>query len=233
MKRATGESPLAGFSLIEAMAALALTATIIMALGSVARQWLPNWARSFVRLQDTDLLGAGVERIAADVSAAEFVTRSGGAITPLFDGDALSVTFVRSATGPNTYPHLEYVRLAEAKDDRGFSLVRTRAPFTPLDANGSDQPVVFKDPVVLVRAPFRISFAYAAADDRVWLEEWKNHEMLPDAVRITVRDGTNRLLPASTAVRMRVSAPGVAQATAEPNKNATNAAPAAGQQLQQ
>jgi general secretion pathway protein J len=233
MNRVNADSPTAGFSLIEAMAAMTLTATIIMALGSVAGQWLPNWARGFVQLQDADLLGAGVERIAADLSNAEFVTRSSSAVAPLFNGAVSSVTFVRSATGPNAYPHLEYVRLAETKDDRGFSLVRTRAPFAPLAADGSEQAVVFKDPVVLVRAPFRISFAYAATDDRVWLGEWKNHEMLPDAVRITVRDGTDRLLSASTAVRIRVTAHGVAQAVADPKTGANITPLAADQKPQQ
>ena len=79
MKRANAESLVAGFSLIEAMATLALTATIILALSSVAGQWLPNWRRGFVDLQRADLLGVGLERLVDDVSAAEYVTRSGGA----------------------------------------------------------------------------------------------------------------------------------------------------------
>ena len=69
----------AGFSLIEAMATLALTATIILALSSVAGQWLPNWRRGFVDLQRADLLGVGLERLVDDLSAAEYVTPSAGA----------------------------------------------------------------------------------------------------------------------------------------------------------
>jgi general secretion pathway protein J len=145
------------------------------------------------------------------------VTQSGGAVALLFNGAASSVIFVRSAIGPNTYPHLEYVRLTEAKDDHGFSMVRTRAPFTPPSASGSVQPVVFKDPVVLVRAPFRISFSYAGGDDRVWLEEWQNQNLLPDAVRITVRDGRDRPMAASTAVRVRVTARGAPETNANAN----------------
>ena len=45
MKPANSDSLITGFSLIEAMAALALTAIIILALSSVAGQWLPNWRR--------------------------------------------------------------------------------------------------------------------------------------------------------------------------------------------
>ena len=131
MKRANSDSLVAGFSLIEAMATLALTATIILALSSVAGQWLPNWRRGFVDLQRADLLGVGLERLVDDLSAAEYVTRSAGAPAPLFEGDASSVMFVRSAIGPDAYPHLEVVRLAEIKEDRGLAMVRTRARFAP------------------------------------------------------------------------------------------------------
>ncbi len=87
--RSTPESRHAGFSLIEATAAVALTATIVMALSSVTGQWLPNWRRGFVDLQRTDLLGVGLERVLDDVSAAEYVTPSANAPEPLFEGELL------------------------------------------------------------------------------------------------------------------------------------------------
>ena len=125
MKLARSDSLIAGFSLIEAMAALALTAIIILALSSVAGQWLPNWRRGFVDLQRADLLGIGLEQLVGDLSAAEYVTPSAGAPAPLFEGDASSVVFVRSAIGPDAYPHLEVVRLADTKEDRGLAMVRS------------------------------------------------------------------------------------------------------------
>ena len=152
MKQANSDSPVAGFSLIEAMATLALTATIILALSSVAGQWLPNWRRGFVDLQRADLLGVGLERLVDDLSAAEYVTPSADARAPLFEGDASSVIFVRSAIGPDAYPHLEIVRLAEVKEDRGLAMVRTRARFAPTGPKARDapaQPIAFGDPVTL------------------------------------------------------------------------------------
>ena len=234
MKRANSNSLVAGFSLIEAMATLALTATIILALSSVAGQWLPNWRRGFVDLQRADLLSVGLERVVDDLSAAEYVTRSAGAPAPLFEGDASSVMFVRSAIGPDAYPHLEVVRLAEVKEDRGLAMVRTRARFAPTapPAPGArPQAIAFGDPVTLVRAPFHISFAYAGPD-RLWLSSWKGREQLPEAVRISVRDTiANRVLAASTVARVRVTAPGAPKPQAE--ANATNAVPPSGQPKQQ
>jgi general secretion pathway protein J len=231
MKRANSDWLVAGFSLIEAMAALALTAIIIMALSSVAGQWLPNWRRGFVELQRADLLGVGLERLVDDLSAAEYVTPSAGAPAPLFEGDASSVVFVRSAIGPDAYPHLEIVRLAEIKEDRGLAMVRTRARFTPTAPRAPAQAIAFGNPVTLIRAPFHISFAYAGPD-RVWLPSWKGREQLPEAVRISVRDTVaNRVLAASTVARVRVTAPGAPKPQAQ--ANAGGALPQPGQAKQQ
>jgi general secretion pathway protein J len=231
MKRPNSDSLVAGFSLIEAMATLALTATIILALSSVAGQWLPNWRRGFVDLQRADLLGVGLEQLVDDLSAAEYVTPSGGAPAPLFEGDASSVIFVRSAIGPDAYPHLEIVRLEEIKDDRGLAMLRTRARFAPTAPSAPAQAIAFGDPVTLIRAPFDISFAYAGPD-RVWLPSWKSREGLPEAVRISVRDTiANRVLSVSTVARVRVTAPGAPKPQTQ--ANAVSALPPSGQPKQQ
>lgn len=190
--------------MIEATAALALTAVVVLTLSMIAGQWMPNWRRNFAATQRADLLELGLERIVADLAAAEFVTSGGDSPTPLFDGEPLSATFVRSSVGPNSSPRLEVVRLAETVDARGFALVRTSAPFAP--AAPGRLPDDFAGPVVLVRAPFRVTFAYAGPDRR-WIDAWRNVDRLPDAVRVTVRDAASeRVLAASTAVRLNVAA---------------------------
>jgi len=196
-----------GFTLLEAMFAIALMGAIVMALGGLTGQWLPNWRRGFADLQRADLLSAGVERIVADVSGAQYVSPKGARDAPLFDGRQLSLTFVHEAAGPNETPHLEFIRLAETVDERGFALVRTRAPFTPGITDLANHPPPFADPVVLARAPFRISFAYADAS-REWRDVWPSGPQLPEAVRITVRDAASQeVLAASTVATLKVTAP--------------------------
>ena len=46
-------------------------------------------------------------------------------------------------------------------------------------------------PVVLLRAPFRLSFAYAGPD-RVWKSTWQEADKLPAMIRLTVRDAGQR-----------------------------------------
>lgn len=200
MKRAKTDASAAGFSLVEALAAVALTATILIAIAAVAGRWLPSWNWGFVNLQRADLLEIGLERMAQDVSAAEYITPSVDRPV-VFEGDATSVTFVRSAIGPDAYPHLEIVRIGQGEDGRGPAMIRTRKQFAPR------LPFAFGDPVALIRAPLRVSFAYAG-HDRAWVTSWKAQERLPDAIRIEVRDPANRVLAATTAVRLKVTAPG-------------------------
>jgi len=197
----------AGFTLIEMLVAVILMVGILAALATVTSQWLPNWNRGFAHVQRTELFAQGLERLAADLSAAEFVTADRRAKKPLFDGDEFSVRFVRTAIGPNTRPGLEFVRVSTLSDDRGVALVRARAPFVTLPENANIRDLAnFADPVVLMRTPYRATFSYAGPD-RAWLSSWHNADELPVAVRILVRDAaTQQTLAVSTATVLHVNA---------------------------
>lgn len=200
-RRSHGE---AGFTLLEVLLATLLMTVILAALASVTAQWLPNWNRGIAHVQRAERLAIGLERALADLSVAEMVPANGDNKRPLFDGAELSVTFVRSAVGPSTRPGLEVIRLTEKADERGLALVRERAPFNPMP---SDAQIRFVDQVVLVRAPFRVSFAYAGPD-QVWQPTWRNQMQLPTTIRISVRDaGTGQVLAVSSAAIVHVNAP--------------------------
>jgi general secretion pathway protein J len=193
-----------GFTLFEALVAVALTGLILTILAAVTAQWMPNWKAGFARVQRAELLGLGLDRIAADLAAAEFVSTTNGSAKPLFEGSPSSATFVRTAIGPNGPGGLEIVRLADSEDDHG--LVRSKAPFTlfvAADAGAFE----FADAIMLARGPFRVSFAYAGRD-RTWRESWSNEALLPTAVRVTVRNGaTEEILAVSTATLLHIGAP--------------------------
>lgn len=193
-----------GFTLLEALVATAMMGLILTALAIVTAQWMPNWNRGIARVQRGDDVALGISRLVADVTAAEFVPVSRDSRRPLFDGADRSVVFVRTVLNPNSGPGLEIVRIAEISSDNGKLLVRTHAPFRP----GADpQSTIFRDPVVLLRTPYRVSFSYAGPD-RNWHEEWRNQIQLPKAVKLTVQDAaTQRALSVSTAALMHVDVP--------------------------
>src|ERR1700675_4714951 len=147
----------AGFTLIERLVALALTGVVLSALATITSQWLPNWNRGMDRVQRSESLALALQRIAADLAAAEYVPANREQRRPLFDGSELSVMFVRTAFGPDARPGLEVVRIGETTDRQEFVTVRSRAPFAPLQpATSPSEQLRFGDPVVLLRVPFRL-----------------------------------------------------------------------------
>lgn len=197
-----------GFTLIEALAALVLTGLVLSALGTITAQLLPNWNRGFDRIQQSELVGIAMQRIAADLAAAEYVPPNGSGRKPLFDGSALSVTFVRTGLGPNVGIGLDVVRIGETAEQGGFVTVRTRAAFGPLPPGVSPLAQIrVSDPVVLLRPPFRLSFAYAGPD-RIFQDSWQDADKLPAVIMLTVRDArSERVLSISTATLVHVDAP--------------------------
>jgi general secretion pathway protein J len=194
----------AGFTLIEMLIATMLMVFILTALATVTAQWLPNWNHGMARVERDERFAFSLNRIVGDLSVAEFVTANTTVKTPYFDGSELAVTFVRTAVGPNAHPGLQVVRFHEVGDSNGPSLVRDQASFAPM-ATGAQ--VRLTDPVVLIRAPFRVMFAYAGADG-VWQPTWRGAAQLPTSIRITVRDGvTQQKLAVSTAALVHIDTP--------------------------
>src|SRR5712664_4178555 len=204
-RQRTGEG---GFTLIETLVAMALMGRVLSALANITAQWLPNWNRGLERIQRSELIGIALQRIGADLAAAEYVSANRNSRRPLFDGSELSVMFVRTALGPNAGPGLDVVRLGETAERREFVTVRSRARFAPLPAGASfSEQLHFGDPVVLLRTPFRLSFAYAGPD-RVWKSTWRGADKLPAMIRLTVRDAASeRVLSVSTIAPVHVQVP--------------------------
>jgi general secretion pathway protein J len=202
--RQTDRVATAGFTLVEMLVATVLMGLILTALATITAQWLPKWNHGIARVQRDELVAVGLERLTVDLAAAEFISSGRDTRKPFFDGTNRSVTFVRTALGPNSGPGLEIVRIAETNSERGPVLVRTQAPFIP----GVDRTQFkFGEPVVLLRAPYRLSFSYAGTD-RNWREDWREQAQLPDAIKLSVRDAaTSRTLAVSTATPIHVEIP--------------------------
>jgi general secretion pathway protein J len=197
-----------GFTLLEAIVALALMGLVLSALASITAQWLPNWNRGIDRIQRDEAIGMALQRIAADLAAAEYVPANRESRRPLFDGSELSITFVRTAMGPNIGPGLDVVHLGETIERRQFVTVRSRTRFAPLPVGSTpSEQLHFGDPVVLLRAPFRLTFAYAGPD-RVWKNSWQDADRLPSVIKLTIRDAASqRVLSVSTIAQVHTQVP--------------------------
>jgi general secretion pathway protein J len=205
----------AGFTMIEMLIATMLMVFILVALATVTAQWLPNWNRGMARIERDERLAFALNRVVGDLSVAEFVPVNAKAKAAYFNGDELGLSFVRTAIGPNAQPGLEIVHYHEVGDAGGPALIREHARFVPMDAAA---PVQFADPTVLIRSPFRVTFAYAGTDDN-WQPFWRGAALLPSRIRVTVRDGiTQQALAVSTATLVHVDTPAECARAQNPNQ---------------
>ena len=224
----------AGFALIEALGALAIACIVLSALLAVTSQWLPAWKRGLDRVQRAEMVAAALRRVGDDFAAAQFVAPNREQKGPLFIGQEFSATFVRSEMGPNAGHGLDVVRIGEEGDRNGRALLRARAAFEPIPLGQAVAAYFrFRDPVTLLSAPFRMSFAYA---DRTmaWTPEWHDASKLPFAVRMTVYDESRGGGPVLvSAVHIQVDTPGGGFAGSGAGGSSNNQPPAAAQPQQQ
>ena len=183
---------------------MALMGLILAALATVTAQWMPNWNHGIARVQRSDDVALGLERLATDLAAAEFIAASRETRKPLFDGAARSVIFVRAAFGPNTGPALRLFASPKsiATEARSWSgperhsrpELTARNPLSQIPSCCCGHPI---------GSPFHMQGA-----DRNWHEEWRDQIQLPKAIKLTVQDAaTQRTLSISTATRVHVEAP--------------------------
>ena len=222
-----------GFTLIETLVALALMGLVLSALANLTAQWLPNWNRGLERIQRSELISIALQRLGDDLAAAQSIPASRDDKQMLFIGSEQSVTFVRTALGPNVGPGLDVVHFGETTDRDGLATVRSRMTFHPLppQASLSDQ-LHFGEPVVLLRAPYRLSFAFAG-EDRVWKSNWQDAEKLPTKVRLTVRDTSSERAPSISTVatiHVQSSAKGDCKPLQPASGQQANGQPSNGQQ---
>src|ERR1700728_1010963 len=197
-----------GFTLIESLVALALMGLVLSALANLTAQWLPNWNRGLDRIQRSEMIGITLQRISDDQAHRQYVRPSRSDKQPLFAGSEQSVTFVRTAIGPNAGIGLDVVPLSESSDPGGLVTVRSRMPFHPLPPEAASDQLHFGEPVLLLRAPYRLSFAYAD-EDQQWQSSWRDSEKLPAKVRLTVRDASNaRAISTVASIHVQSSAQG-------------------------
>lgn len=178
----------AGFTLIESLAALAITSLVVLSCGALLRESGYFFDRGTRAIDETERFASAVNRLKRDFASARFVPEAGGkAAGAAFTGQSEKIVFV--AAGREASTGEEAVEYAVESTDGEERLVRRRAPWPgPLSRLSDIEP---QDPVVLLRGSFSISFVYAqAARDGalVWRDEWSGADGLPHAVRVKLID---------------------------------------------
>jgi len=185
------QSPRAGFSLIETLAALAIASTIILAIGALVHQSVFFFDHGTRTIDETDALARGIDALAGDFAAARFVTeKAGPGRRAAFAGTPTSILFITGGGRAARPPGEEVVSLAVENGDGGSTeLVRRRAAWPgPRQRMTDANP---QDPVVLLKGTLTLSFSFSQRmpDGRLaWVTHWTGEAGLPHSVRLNLLD---------------------------------------------
>lgn len=205
-------SPSAGFTLVETLAAMAVTAALIAMLASLLSAVGLAFDRATLGVSEADRLLMAVERLSTDFAAARFVQLAGrGGSRLAFEGQGAGgedlparISFVSDAGIASGPQGEEVIKLSIETSDGITRLVRRRAPWRGPRTDWDD--LAFGDPVTLIEGPYAMRFSFARAEDDGalrWQDSWLSETALPRFVSIVVADqsGADRLAGSPFLVR--------------------------------
>jgi prepilin-type N-terminal cleavage/methylation domain-containing protein len=185
-----------GFTLIEVLAALAITSVIIAATVTLIHTVAGNFDRGTRGVDAADGLMLAMQRLASDFSAARYTvwtTQTGLALAfkaERADGEKPArIVFVSERRTESEIAADEVVSLTIEQTDETTRLVRRRSAWTGPDM--SIDHLVPQDAVVLLDGDLDISFRFgwlAPGRGLVWNTVWIGETTLPRFVRLVVRD---------------------------------------------
>ena len=201
-----------GFTLIEALAALAISSVIIATTVTLIHMVAGNFDRGTRGVDAADGLMLAVQRLASDFGAARYTvwtTQTGFALAfkaERADGEKpAQIVFVSEQRSESESSADEVVSLAIEQTDETTRLVRRRAAWTGPDMQiGHISP---QDAVVLLEGDLDISFLFgrlAPGRGLVWSTAWIGETTPPRFVRLVLRDrktGANPVGEADFTVR--------------------------------
>lgn len=185
-----------GFTLIETLAALAITAVILVAAAGLVHDFVMGFDRGTRTITTADRLVLAVERLAGDFAAARFAPKAvdAGSGVAFTAGEENSgrLTFVSGANiaaGPRGE---EIVSLTIEPAGDLTRLIRRRAPWR--GPSGRFGEITPQDPVILIEGNYDMSFSFGKANPEgrmTWTPNWPDTKSIPQSVRLVIRDRTS------------------------------------------
>lgn len=196
-----------GFTLIEALAALAISSVIIVTTVTLIHTVAGNFDRGTRGVDAADGLTLALQRLASDFSAARYTvwtTQTGLAVA--FKGERTDdqkpgqIIFVTERRNESELPTDEVVSLTIEQAGETTRLVRRRAAWT--GPNMQIDHVSPQDAVVLLDGDLNISFLFGGltpGGGLVWSTAWTDTTRLPRFVRLVLRDRSTGANPVGEA----------------------------------
>ncbi len=177
----------AGTTLIEALAALAITALLVAVFVPFVSQIIGRWTTGQKVVEDADQVMRAIVRLQAEFATAERVTTpaaDGTTVNLYFRGDSDAVVFAHALPGTTPPTQLETVAFTIDAADGATVLVRRTGDFAA-EQIGAD-PRTLKSPNAVISGAYRMHFDYVAADG-TRLPEWHARPDPPARVELTLQ----------------------------------------------
>jgi prepilin-type N-terminal cleavage/methylation domain-containing protein len=184
-----------GFTLVEVLAALAITSVIIAATVTLTHNVALYFDRGTRGVAEGERLLLAVERLAADIGSARFASRMTEAGSALaFTGEPgtseapAKLIFVTAGASAENQHGDEAVGLSIEQQGEQTRLVRRRAAWWGPRTRFED--LALGDPVILLEGKFLMSFDFGrvTGEQIAWNNDWKDQPALPRIVRFILRD---------------------------------------------
>lgn len=199
-----------GFTLLEVLIGLLISSLILaglsLAMGTVNR----GYEQLGTVIDRQGELATGLSVFEDDVSRiARLPEDPAQPLQFVFSGTPREMIYVLGERPGSNEAGLYWVRLAIRNGQGGSELVRQRAAFRRPPAAADNIP--WADDVVLVSGPFAISLSYRStrAGLRDWAGNWEARNMLPNQVRLDIKDeatGRARIPPFTATLKIAAEA---------------------------
>jgi general secretion pathway protein J len=173
-----------GFTLIEVVIALTITATLLVVMFAGLRVGLAAWQRGDARaeaLQRTRSITQVVTRSLAATHPYQVPATAREPARLLFEGEPDRVAFVTAAAPFPAAGPIAYTAVTLSQDTSAGLAIRQKA--LP-----NDKPFERLPPAVVDSAVTAVAFRYLRESDRAWTERWDTatEKVLPVAIEVTL-----------------------------------------------
>ena len=193
-----GNSGEDGFTLLEILVGLAISALIMVGLSAAMRSVDLGWKQTTAAGERQNMLATGLRIVAGDLARVERIYDDPGApMRFLFVGGGREAVFPIVERDGHNQQGLYWVRLYQREARDGVELVRARSGFVP--GRQDLAAIAWRDEVVLIHGPFDISLSYLSPVPGAasWSSGWPLQNRLPRQVRVDISSvgGKSMTLP--------------------------------------
>jgi prepilin-type N-terminal cleavage/methylation domain-containing protein len=199
----------AGFTLVEVLVAIAITAIMLGSVGTALRLMSDAAGRGTREVDRVDMVSRGLAVVRQDMARMEraFVSVRGG-VRFVFEGDRASMSFVAIEPSYPAEPGSYLISYSVRSHSTGAQLVRARDVFDPADPAPARRRSDGNE-VVVLEGPYRFELSYMPAEGQPqkWTQRWVDPTTMPRLIKVDAV-GLDRRTPVVPAlvVRPRVDA---------------------------